>query len=488
MSKHKQHLYHQLYCQIRDAINSGHYQPGQRLPASRVLAKEQHVSRNTVIKAYDMLVSEGYLTSHAGDGMRVSHALPDKPWLTDNTIPSAATTPIWSEWGERLPYISQAQKKDFEHWHTQADIRIDFQYGQVEMGEAMSLQWRKLAAKWSRQQSQHYGDPQGLLALRQALAAHLSTYRGCHSHADNIVIASSAQQLFSLIITLVSEPGDAVVIEEPWYQRFRDILELNNIKVISVPVDDEGLCIETLHQRTIAQGIYPKLIYVTPSHQFPAGTVMSLQRRLALLEWSTQHHSWILEDDYVSEFRYSGPPIDAMQSLDQQGRVIYLGTTSKAICPSLRIAYGLFPSPWVEKMKLAIQVGFRHAAWMEQHMLAECINEGIYVSHIRRQRRLYESNRSILVDELHKHFVDDIYIQGESAGLHILVWFNHHSYDQQNTILQALAHKGVAVYPIDYLYTKAPPELGLLLGYATLDRESILEGVSLIQKVLSQHQ
>ena len=480
MSSRYQHLYQQL----REAINLGHYQPGQRLPASRVLAKEQGVSRNTVVRAYEMLVSEGYLTSHIGDGMRVSHDLPHQPWLPTPHIPASTTEPVWSDYGQRLNQISQASPRDFEQWFAQADIGIDFQYGQVTMGETMALQWRRLAAKWSRLQSEAYGDPQGLPALREALAAHLSTYRGCRSHADNMMIGSSAQQLFTVLLNIALGPNDTVVIEEPWYQRFKDLLVLNHIHTISVPVDNEGLCLNTLHERTIAQGIVPKLIYVTPSHQFPAGVVMSLQRRLALLDWCAQHECWVIEDDYVSEFRYSGPPIDALQSLDQHGRVLYLGTTSKAICPSLRIAYGLLPTPWIPKVKLAIQISHRHASWMEQHMLAECISEGIYVSHIRRQRRRYESQRSLLVEQLLKHFGDDIEIQGESAGLHILVWFKHYTRQQQAPLLQALAQQGVAVYPIDYLYTQASTQLGLLMGYATLEHAQIIEGVDILQKTL----
>ncbi|MCX4029299.1 PLP-dependent aminotransferase family protein [Endozoicomonas sp. SM1973] len=479
--------YQKLYQYLRDAINEGHYKPGQRLPASRTLAKEQGLSRNTVVRVYEMLISEGYLTSHIGDGMRVSHNLPDTPWLTDQHSQRASVEPNWSCWGQRLLTLPHSYDQYREKTTpSDASLMIDFQYGHIEMSESIRLQWRRLASKWSYLQTQAYGDPQGLLELRKALATHLTTYRGCHTNEEQLVIGSSAQHLFALIIQLITEPGDTVVIEEPWYKRFRDLLLLANINVISVPVDDQGLCLDQLQQKTINQGIIPKLIYVTPSHQFPAGVVMSLHRRLALLDWCNKQQCWIIEDDYDSEFRYSGPPIDALQSLDKEGRVMYVGTTSKVICPSLRIAYGIFPPPWIKPMCRAINLGFRHSSWMEQHMLAECINNGSYVSHIRRQRRLYDSNRMILVNALTTHFGESIQIQGESAGLHLLLWLKNFSGQHQQMVVQSLKKAGIAVYPIDHLYSTPQQHLGLMMGYATLSHPQIEQGVLKMKKVLGK--
>ncbi len=485
--------YVRLYEEIRESINHGAYRAGQRLPASRVLAKERGVSRNTVIRAYDMLVSEGYLTSRVGDGMHVSHDLPDQPWLRNDknaNTKMVGIEPAWSSWANQINDVSAykqlLQQRREKHLLQGYEITVDFQYGHVEMSESTLLQWRRLAAKWSRLQSQAYGDVQGLLALRGALDSHLSTYRGCRSYPDNIVVTSSAQQLFTLVVSLIAQKGDTVVIEEPWYHRFRDILMLAGINIVSIPVDNEGLNIDALSRATIEQGITPKLIYVTPSHQFPTGVVMSLQRRLALLEWCHQHNVWILEDDYDSEYRYQGQPIDALQSLDKEGRVIYVGTASKVICPSLCIAYGLFPDAWVSRMVEALRHTHRHSAWMEQHMLAEFIDKGFFVSHIRRQRRRYESNRALLVHLLTKYFGEYIRIEGDMAGLHILIWLSKWNINQQDAILMALAKQGVALYPVDHLYNQPRQTLGLLMGYATLTHEQIEHGVIVMRDVLDQ--
>ncbi len=485
--------YIQLYEELRESINQGAYRAGQRLPASRVLAKERGVSRNTVIRAYDMLVSEGYIVSRVGDGMHVNHDLPDKPWLSKGETSSAKVIgiePEWSAWAKQINNVSTykhlLQQHREKHLQLGYEITVDFQYGHVEMSESTLLQWRRLAAKWSRLQSQAYGDVQGLVALRKALDSHLSTYRGCCSHPDNIVVTSSAQQLFTLVVSLIAQRGDTIVIEEPWYHRFRDILMLADINIVSVPVDHEGLNIEELSRVTTDKGIRPKLIYVTPSHQFPTGVVMSLQRRLALLDWCHQHNVWILEDDYDSEYRYQGQPIDALQSLDKEGRVIYAGTASKVICPSLCIAYGLFPDAWISRMVEALRHTHRHSAWLEQHMLAEFIDKGFFVSHIRRQRRRYESNRVLLVRLLKKYFGENIHIEGDMAGLHILIWLPQWHIDQQGEVLIALAQRGVALYPIDHLYNRPRKPLGLLMGYATLTHEQIEHGVMIMRDVLDQ--
>ncbi len=483
--------YQQLYNELKQAISAGYYLPGQRLPSSRTLALEKGLSRNTIVRAFEMLVSEGYLIGCPGDGMRVPTDLPEVPWTqqkpTNNAKDSAITLePIWSDWSNRLMSSSKmpvSREKTLSHTE-QTISNINFQYGFVDMGEQTQSIWRKLAAKWSRLQSQHYGNPQGLKALRQALARHINTYRGCYSNADNLVIANSAQQLFTSIVALVTQPGDYVVIEEPWYHRFKSVLELANVKAIAVTTDTEGLNIDSLNRLTIEQGIIPTLVYVTPSHQFPSGVVMSLQRRLALLQWCNSHNVWIIEDDYDSEFRYQGQPIDALQSLDANGRVLYIGTTAKTLCPSLRLAYGIFPAPWVGRVSNAIWQTSRHASWLEQHMLAELIEQGGFASHIRRQRRLYASNRQCLVETLNRVFGNTITIQGDKAGLHLLIWLPRPVSDEQQ-ILKALAVQGVIIYPISHWYNKPPEKLGFLMGYASLTHDDIQRGVTILHKVLT---
>jgi len=479
-------LYQQLYQSIKQAIIHGDYQPGQMLPASRLFAEEKGVSRNTVLRVYDMLVSEGYLIGIAGAGMKVASDLPDMPMPTsaEAHLISIPATPNWSTWGQRLAMLEHRRVPPNEPLPSATAALVDFQYGHVEMGDKTMLHWRKLAAKWSRLQSQHYGEPQGLNVLRTALAAHLRTYRGCRCEGDNIVVTSSAQQMFKIAVDLIAEPGDVIAIEEPWYHRFRDTLILAGITVMPIPVDEEGIDIETLSQLSLEQGVRPKLVYVTPSHQFPSGVVMSLSRRLALLEWCHSNDVWVIEDDYDSEFRYHTRPVDALQSLDRHGRVIYIGTLSKVLCPSLRIAYGIFPSQWVSRVVRALWQACRHSAWLEQYMLAELIDSGNFASHIRRQRRLYAANRECLVMALRETFGDAICIQGDKAGLHVLVWLRYWSYEQQHDIISSLAIQGVQVYPIDHLYSTPKPILGLLLGYATLTHRQIQWGVRHLGRVL----
>lgn len=469
-------LQRQLYQSLRAAILSGRLAGGSRLPSTRVLAREVGVSRNTVLQACERLIAEGYVAARERSGLYVveTGSAPAERAAATSAAPrlSAAARRLagavppgrasWSPWHEPLPY--------------------DFRYGEPSYADLPLEVWSRLLGRRARGLSARrlaYQSPGGAPELREALAGYLGRARGVVSTPEQIVIVHGSQQAIDLSARVLIDPGDRVVVEEPHYTGFTYCLRAAGAQLVHVPVDANGL-------RTDALGAIEgaRLACVTPSHQYPTGAVLSLPRRLALLEWAARADAYVLEDDYDGEFRFDGKPIESLQSLDRGGRVLYTGTASKLLFPSLRIGWIAAPEALVPHLSDAKALADTGTPSLEQLALADFIVEGHLERHARRARSRCAMRRATLLEAVAEHFGDDARILGASAGLHVLLRLPGVPADAVPQLRAAARRKGVAVYPAAPFYATPPPHAELLLGYAALSEETIREGVARLRHAL----
>src|SRR5215469_1926373 len=442
----------QLGRAVREAIGCGRLRPGMRLPSSRRLAAELRVNRNTVVNALEQLVAEGYLTGRPGSGTFVSET------IMRSTDPSRRTSP--SPMLQELPPLPEPA--------------ITARFGGALTGGICQpstatfplAHWRKAWRQATRHvPSPQYGDPAGEPGLRAAVADHLAHARGLRCSPDDLLITSGATQGFALVAQALLAPGMVVAFEEPGYPLARQVFAHYAARLLLVPVDQQGLCVEHLPEGPLA----PRLVYVTPSHQFPLGVRLSAARRMALLEWATRQDAFILEDDYDSEFRYDAPPLPPLASLESTGRVIYVGTFSKSLSPSVRIGYVLAPL-LRERLR-------RLKCWMDYHpntpvqlALEYFLKEGYFAQHLRRMRRLYAEKRAALVQALLP--VQAVAsVRGLEAGLHAFV-----EYDARvpiEPLVQQCLRQGILLMDLSRYYAAEPTQRGVVLGYGGLERQEI---------------
>ncbi|MGB7088228.1 MAG: PLP-dependent aminotransferase family protein [Phormidesmis sp.] len=442
-------LYRQVYAQIRMAILTGRVRSHQKLPSSRQLAKSLGLSRTTVTQSYDQLISEGYLQTRQGAGTFVCAQIPDElltlpeqrtsdeptdcltSGLTSGlTGPLQPELPALSTYGDRLSHTA-----DFTY---EKDCPLSFRYGLPDMSLFPIQQWRRLLSRQhsaSTEWMDYSAAPTGHAPLREQIARYISQVRAVRCTPEQILITNGTQQALDLAVRVLINPGEAIAIENPGYLSGRRIFRAGGASLLPVAVDAEGIKIEGpdgLVQMAANQPLkrMPKLVYVTPSHQFPTGVLMSLSRRLALLQWAQQNNALIIEDDYDSEFRYSGRPIPALQGLDTSDRVLYMGTFSKLMFPGLRIGYVVLPVPLIPLFQRAKWLCDRQGALIDHFALADFIGEGHLAKHIRRMRTVYEGRRQVLVSEL-KNISENAKtlnggmrqsaeILGDEAGLHVV--------------------------------------------------------------------
>lgn len=318
------------------------------------------------------------------------------------------------------------------------------------------------------------------------MQGYLGRSRGLSCDAEQIIIVHGAQQAIDLCARLLLDAGDAFVFEDPGYLIARSCLEATGADCLPTPVDAEGLQTARLPMNNRI-----RLAYVTPSHQFPLGGVMPIGRRMELLEWARHHQAWIIEDDYDGEFRYGQRPIDALQSIDADGRVVYIGTFSKALSPQLRLGYLVLPHALVTVFRRAKRLADRHAPVLEQRVLGALINEGIYERHVRRMRREHERRRAALLDAVGRYLPDGIQVSGAAAGLHIVLWLPFIAAHQESALVTAARNEGVGVYPVAPLFANEPAptqprSAGLILGYSSLTSEKIQEGIRVLASVVEE--
>ncbi len=486
-------LYEQLYRSIRNAILAGELVSGDRLESTRALARNARVSRNVAIGAYDQLIAEGYIESRRGAGTYVCGVLPDQALNVEATEATEASEasddagenrgvmPRLSAWSQRLE--SSAGGRRLNWALRRPSSPVEFRYGSPNYGDFPHSVWNRIVQKRQTSATIHqldYGPPEGEPALREALARYLKQSRGVSCSIEQILIVNGSQQGLDLVSRVLIDPGDRVVIEEPHYAGVRWILESVGASLVALDVDDEGLPVDRLR----AEVPEARLAVVTPSHQFPSGGVMSRARRQALLDWAASANAIVMEDDYDSEFRYDGLPHEALQALDVDGRVIYSGTFSKVMFPSLRLGYLVLPRPLSAAMTLAKAATDTGTSTLQQLALADFMNEGHFERHLRRMRSKHAVRRKVLLEAIEDELGTRVDIRGANAGLHILLRIPEVPFDESRTLLRKAREEGVGVHSSQPFYLEPPPVCELILGYGALQERDIREGISKLTRAI----
>jgi len=491
-------LYRQVYEGLREAMLSGRLARGARLPSTRALAADLGVARNTVLQAFDQLRSEGYLQGRRGGGTRARQVIPDSLLTVGKgTRTGRATTrasaPSAARARNAAPRISSRGRALAETGALL--IRHPGPHAPFELGvpaaDAFPIRlWGKLSARRWRRGDVNLGelDPAGEEALRAAIAAYLGGARGVRCHADQVLVLNGAQQALHLVAQVLLDPGDSVWIEEPGYVGARVAFLSAGARLAAAPVDDDGLDVEA----GVRLAPNARLAYVTPSHQFPLGVVMSAARRLALLAWARATGAWILEDDYDSEFRYTGRPLPSLQGLEAEQRdgaslahVLYVGTFSKTLVSGLRLGYMVVPDDLVDVFRAARSTVDRHTPTAYQHVLADFIGEGHYYRHIRHVRNLCAERQAALVEGVQARLAGLLDIAPDPAGLHLLARLAPGIDDVQ--ALEAAMERGVRSWALSRFYIRnAPIRGGLALGYGGFDEPQITRGVEELATALER--
>ncbi|HXE56584.1 MAG TPA: PLP-dependent aminotransferase family protein [Gemmatimonadales bacterium] len=455
-------MYRQIYRGLRDAILQRRLAPGARVPSTRTLSRDLGVSRNTVLLAFDQLLAEGYLVGSGGSGTYVAPELPDR-FLTVGAKPragggAAAPAGRLSRRGAGLVGFPTGAPRLNEPARA-------FRTGTPALDAFPIDLWARLAARRYRRLSialLEHGDPAGYWPLREAIAEHVRAARGVQCEPAQVIVLGAAQQAIELAARALLDPGDAVWLEEPGYLGARGALLAAGARLVPVPVDREGIDVA----RGMALGPDARLVYVSPSHQYPTGATLSLSRRLALLRWAGEAGAWILEDDYDSEYRYAGRPLMALQGLDRDGRVLYVGTFSKTLFPSIRLAYLIAPKPLVPALVSIRGIGDQHASTIEQAVVADFMTEGHFARHVRRMRALYAERRAVFLDAAARWLDGLLEPLPADGGMHVLGLLREGVDDREAS--RAAAERGIEVSPLSLYYAGPCPRGGLLIGYAAV--------------------
>lgn len=458
-----------MYHGLREAILSGAFEAGDRLPSTRDLAEQLGVSRTVVLWAYDQLLAEGFAAGRAGSGTYVAAGIGRD--VQKKLRPAAKL---------RLSYFGSAAAQvaatvDFPG--RSPGLRYDFAYARSYVEKFPFEMWRRILLRHSRKapvREFEYGQAAGTLALREAISSHVRRSRAVMCDASQVIVVNGSQQALDLVARVLLERGDRVAIEDPQYQGAREIFRAAGARLHAVPVDREGLDPDKLPARA-------RVAFVTPSHQFPTGAILPLTRRMALLDWAARENAIVVEDDYDGEFRYEGQPLESLQGLDAEGRVVYIGTFSRTVFSALRIGYLIAPKSLVSAFTAAKWLCDRHTATLEQQTLAEFIASGIYERYLRKVRRRNAALRRVLLEAIHKHIGNSMELTGDGAGAHIVLWPGHPG--SEAALVERAAARGVGVYGISGYFLARPSRVGLMLGYARLNEHEIREGIRRLAEI-----
>ena len=469
-------LHRQIYDSYRAAIVGGRLRPGQRIPSTRVLASEIAVSRFPVLNAYAQLLAEGYFESRVGAGTVVSSSLPDQvtpgqpaktPRLTTRSEPRsvARRSPILPGI-EAMPWM--------QNWGA-------FRVGQVAFDQFPLHIWSTLVARRCRgldAHSAHYGNLMGSVALRKAITNYLKIARSVRCEAEQVMIVNGSQQALEIATRVLLNPGSRVWMEEPGYRLARDAFALNGCHLVPVPVDTEGL--------DVAAGIRKcrkaQAAFVSPSHQFPLGVTMSASRRLQLVDWAEHSGAWIIEDDYDSEYRFESMPIASLQGLDANARVIYVGTFSKVLFPSLRLGYLVIPPDLVDRFHMCRRVMDLGPPTFPQEVLADFIEEGHFARHIRRMRVLYGELRRVLVNHITNDLGSMVEVVGDEAGMHLTVTLQNGHRDME--VSSRAVRQNLSLWPLSPSYLGDALQ-GFILGFGATTTKEIPGAVRRLRSLLT---
>jgi GntR family transcriptional regulator / MocR family aminotransferase len=471
----------QIYEALRDQILGRVYGADGLLPSSRALAGELGVSRATVTVAYEQLAAEGFIDIRHGARPRVAEAVVESGRAGTKPRPSSRTARL-SKYGERLRQLAPLSAEQ------PRNLFADFRYGDLSPSDFPVLAWKKavVAAITRRPERLAYDNSCGSRRLRTALQGYLWRSRTVRCEVDQIIVVNGSQQGLDLCARLLLDFHDRFVMEDPGYLMARHVFSATGAAAVPIPVDMDGLDTERLANTEA------RLAYVTPSHQFPLGSVMPVGRRHQLLAWAKRFDAYVIEDDYDSEYRYDTKPIPPLHALEVSEKVIYLGTVSKTLSPTLRIGYLVVPSELQTVFAATKQIMDRHTPLVEQEALATMLETGAYDSHVRRVRRRNGERRQTLLDALRRRFGDRIQIDGAAAGLHVVVWFSDLPQTSEPALIEAARGKGVGIYPVSPLFDQRHPSryrpsvVGLVMGYAALEARQIERGCQVLAQVVDQ--
>ncbi|KKX33491.1 hypothetical protein YH62_05655 [Rhizobium sp. LC145] len=462
----------QLYLLLRNAVAEKRLTAGQRLPSTRLASAEWKISRGVIAEAYEILIAEGFAVARHGSGTYIAPSIPESVARIDQpggegvcpirrTVSAAATAIL-----TRGPSL-EPQKA------------LPFVTGRIAHDERTARLLNRIAARHVNYAFEGYGDIQGENALRAAIGAHLAVSRGVRCTPDQVFITAGTQQALDLAFRVLMTPGDTAIVEDPCYPPARQCLALNGINVVGLPVDRDGLDTERLLVGAIPP---PSVFYVTPSNQYPVGSVLSLSRRLGLLAYAEENDCWIVEDDYDSEFRYQGHPIASLHGLDKANRVLYTGTFSKALLPSLRIGYLVVPADLVGAFRAVRPAVDRCPPTFQQRVIADFLEEGYFPAHLRRLRERLRASRDMLTGFLTERMAEHVHVLLPDQGINLTVkstgtWRN------DTAVSSAALKKGVVVMPLSRMNVASTDTSRLLLGFSALSEQEADQGTWLLAEV-----
>lgn len=461
-------LYDQLTRALKASILDGRIGAGTQLPPTRELAQELEISRTTVLAAYEQLRAEGFIDGRVGSGSFVSHLQarpPQHPVRTKIAAPS--------RYAQRARAV---RNWDIPRMHR--GLRYNLQYGYPLVNPTLNNAWGRELARAAAYTRLNVNDVAGFGALRQQTCDYLARRRGVQAQPEDVLIVSGTQQAIDLAARVLLDEGDRVVLEEPHYFLAHQALVAHGADIVAVRTDQHGLVCDELPAQA------PRLLYVTPSHHFPSGAVLSMQRRLDLLHYAERHQCWILEDDYDGEFRYDAHPLAALRSLDQQDRVIYVGTFSKVMFGGLRLAYMVIPAALRNDFISAKYFSDMACPVIDQAALARFMENGGFERHLRLARKELKARRDALVAGLKEHARDRVEITDTPAGMHLVVWLRGYDAPRREALVAHAHQLGLGLHPMSPLYLKAPERQGLLLGYCGLSVNELREAMQLFGRCL----
>ena len=471
LSKNAEPLFRQIYTGMRKAILVGAFPAGGRLPSTREIAEQLGVSRTVVLMAYDLLLAEGFASGRGGAGTYVSEGVGKSTSKRENASAQMRLSRYGSAALAAMEAVDTPRPSPYS-------VRYDFAFGRSAIENFPLEMWRRTLLRHLRKgpvRQFDYGQAAGSRVLREAICSHLRRSRGVVCDPSEVIVVNGSQQAIDLVARVLVERGDRVAIEDPQYNGTREVLRASGARLLPVPVDGDGLNPAKLPEQA-------GLIFVTPSHQFPTGAILSLARRLALLDWARRKNSIIVENDHDGEFHYEGRPLESMQGLDTEGRIVYLGTFSRTVFPALRIGYLIVPKSLGPAFVAAKWLNDLHSPTLEQDTLAEFINSGMYERHLRQLRRRHGARRKALLAAVRTYLGDRVEVTGDGSGSHIVLWPLKQV--SESTIVAQAGSRGVGVYGIAHCYLKRPSRTGLIIGYSGMNEGPIREGIRILSEVL----
>lgn len=467
-------LYRQVARALRAAIGAGRLPHGTRLPPSRDLAHDLGVSRNTIVAAYEALRLEGLLSGRVGDGsyVQAARSAPGQAGLLQRSV---APQSDFARRGRRV--------HDTAEWPfglRKPGLRYAFQFGFPMVSRTLAATWAREIARAAPYVPLDYPERQGSAALRRAIAAHATRSRGVRCTPDDVLIVDGTQQAISLVADVLVDPGDEVIMEDPHYRAMRKVFQLHGATIVGVGVDADGLKTADLPRRPT------KLVTVTPSHQFPTGAVLSLERRRALLDYAGRSGGWILEDDYDGEFRYGTEAVAALQSMDRGGRVIYVGTFSKTLSPACRLGFLIMPPGLRDDFLTAKWAADLGSPPLEQAALAHFIDSGGYERHLRQVTRTLGERRDALVQAMRDVLGSQCVFDETHAGMHIQVRLEGLTSADEDALVRLAEQRGLGLYPARISYLQPPDACSLLMGFSTLPVREIRDAVALLGACIAE--